>query len=158
MPSFAFLRANVACVWCSNDVGSGPYAFSWGHVSRSLPNEANTYEIGDSLNWRPCEDGIIRGWSRFDGSSFNVGDPGVENLLVLGGPMHQWGRYDTCQVCGSQFGWITISIRDGTLYGVGPALPINLVSDLATYFTVNEFGEWKMRAEWNDHPDLYTKC
>lgn len=149
----AFLSDAVRCFWCGEDAGGGTYAFHWGFSKGEHPGSHNSYRLGQGLRWRRAADGSIPGWTTFNDlkvSSAKIGDPAVRDLIVLAGPMIQWGTWDECQVCKARYGWVPVTIRDGVVAHAASTLPCEMFSLEVTEFTLEPDGRWLRRPEWSD--------
>ena len=92
MPSYAFLvYKKLPCPHCGKPLKCGYepepcyITFSWGYCAGRTP--VGDYEVGDTIKWRPCRDGRVRGWTSFGGAfgfydGCNFGSPEIKDLIV----------------------------------------------------------------------------
>jgi hypothetical protein len=66
MASYAFVVADLKCSQCDQSIADMVW-FKWGYCPGQLPRHEYLYRVGDSLQWKRCDDGSIRAWAFFNG-------------------------------------------------------------------------------------------
>ena len=154
MPAYAYLEnPDLPCPECGSSlrIHAYPYThrvkFWWGYCD-NRSGYGSIYRVGDTIHWRPSQDGEVRGWAAFGGNSFNVGDPSVADLTVtdIRGELSQlpW----TCFTCETAIGGAAIEIKGGIIVSVWVFLPGELESE--TYYLPQPDGSRLRMQEWEN--------
>ncbi len=155
MPTYAYLAYHhVTCPDCGTDLQCA-YApepcyitFQWGYCPHRAPDSV-IYQMGDTIYWRPSRDGIVRGWTSFDGYSCNVGDPTIENIIVtdVGTDVAHFPK--RCQACQQPIGGAAVEIRGGRICTVWAFRPGELkVSEFVDHYIIRDDGSLEAKSEW----------
>ena len=159
MPKYAHLEnQDLPCPVCGSSlrIEAYPYThrikFRWGYCD-NRSGYGSIYQVGDAIYWRPSQDGVVRGWTAFGGTSFNVGDPSVTDLTVtdIRGELFQlpWN----CFTCETAIGGAAIEIRDGLIASVWVFLPGELESE--SYYLPQPNGSRLRMQEWENRLNDY---
>lgn len=159
MPVYAFLKHRdlpcplcAAPLWCEYERKPCYITFQWGYCETRYGYES-AYQVGETIYWRPCRDGVVRGWTSFRGESFNVGDPLLPSIIVTDVGTDAAHFPQACQACGGRLGGAALHIRGNTIAAAWAFTPELLRSNIpAVYLTVTPGGEIHLLPEAEAEP------
>jgi hypothetical protein len=151
MASYAFVAAELKCPQCDLPITDVVW-FQWGYCPGQLPRDQYLYRVGDSLQWKRCDDGSIRAWALFEGDGLNVGNPDIHDLVAR--DARQLFSAKPCPSCGASLGGGAVEIMNGVISRVWLASPAEFPEplDRVSIYTIADDGSRVPRPDFNDHP------
>jgi len=191
MPLYAFVRYDqIPCPHCGAILPNASQGhplyitFQWGYCPSRWPSEV-IYRVGDSVYWRTCRDGVVRGWTTFDGGkAFNVGDPAINALIVtdVGSDVAHFPT--SCPACGKPIGGAALHIERNRIISAWAFAPGRLIEGAppgspgvrdygelvefspeeaenwwgADYYVPGDDGKWTAMRDWEYKGSDYNDC
>jgi hypothetical protein len=157
MPKFAYVDADVRCPTCQAVVIEY-LMIQWGRCPSQLKTEAESYAVGDPIQWRLCKDGSIRPWTYFAHGRYleeaNIGDPAYTDLIVRdSGWNFYWvdpAQKPRCQHCSTSIEGAAVEIRDGVIRRAWIYTQGELGEVPADHNLILENGQLQPMPEWDD--------